>query len=185
MIVVIVSASIGLFAKSFSTSMLDGPPPVPPTPAPAAPYPKTQPCDRDPLKSSTTCNHTADIEARLNDLISKIPIEDVAALFSDGTRVHQVGVPKLGVPPYNWWSEALHGVSRCPYQNKTHGSHAGNCCITLEDGSIKCPTSFPAGITTGCALNKSLVHAIGTAIGMEARVASNAGLAGLTDYLDY
>jgi beta-D-xylosidase 4 len=155
------------------------PPPLP-TPAAAAPYPKTRPCDGDPLRGSITCDPTAEIENRLDDLISKIPVDDAPRLFSDGTRVYQVGVPKLGIPPYNWWSEALHGVSRCPYQKSTPSAHAGSCCVELKDGSKKCPTSFPAGITTGCSFNKSLMHSIGTAIGDEARAASNAGIAGLT-----
>ena len=56
---------------------------------------------------------------------------------------------------------------------------SGSCCAKFN-GEDKCPTSFPAGITTSCSFNKTLFRAIGTVVGEEARVMSNAGIAGLT-----
>jgi beta-D-xylosidase 4 len=40
----------------------------------------------------------------------------VIALFTDEELIHNSvhesdGVPRLGLPPYNWWSEASHGVA--------------------------------------------------------------------------
>jgi beta-glucosidase-like glycosyl hydrolase len=146
------------------------------------PYPYTQPCKSEPLKSSLACDHTADLDARIGSLISQIPKDELAALFIDKA----LGIPSLNIPPYNWWSEALHGVSRCPYQQggatPSPDAKPGDrgCCFADSTGVKKCPTSFPAGITTGCTFNKTLMRAIGTAVGTEARVASNAGQASLT-----
>jgi beta-D-xylosidase 4 len=171
------------FSCSGSPDPTPPPTPAPPTPVPLpAPYPVNKPCDKDPLKSSIVCDHTQDIDKRVEKLVSLIPIAELANLYSDET----VGVPSLNIPPYNWWSEALHGVSRCPYQQgsatpspDTKKGDSG-CCFTTSSGDKKCPTSFPAGITTGCSLNKTLMFAIGTAVGTEARAVSNAGQASLT-----
>ncbi len=46
-------------------------------------------------------------EARVHDLIARLTLEEKAALMSNSTP----GVPRLGIPKYDWWSEALHGVA--------------------------------------------------------------------------
>ncbi|KAL1197663.1 putative beta-D-xylosidase 5 [Cardamine amara subsp. amara] len=66
-------------------------------------------CDR---KAPTTakyglCNVSLSYEARAKDLVSRLSLtEKFQQLVNKST-----GVPRLGVPPYEWWSEALHGVS--------------------------------------------------------------------------
>lgn len=153
------------------------PPPPPPPPPPPQVYPKAQPCNMEPLKSAKVCDPTADLEDRVADVISRIPEEDLFTLYSDQSG----GVPSLNIPYYNWWSEALHGVSRCPYQGflPKNESTPEKCCV-LYQGAVKCPTSFPAGITSSASFNKTLFRAIGSAVGEEARVMSNAGIASLT-----
>jgi beta-glucosidase len=45
---------------------------------------------------------------RLADLLSRLTPEEKAAQL-----LHQApAIPRLGIPPYNWWSEGLHGVAR-------------------------------------------------------------------------
>lgn len=151
-------------------------PPPPPPPPPPMPYPRLKPCDMEPLKSSKTCDPTTDMEDRIADLIKQIPAADLPTLYSDESQ----GVSSLNIPFYNWWSEALHGVSRCPYQNFVNSSKAPKCCAVDGGGNTKCPTSFPAGITTSTSFNKTLFRAVGSAVGTEARVMSNAGIASLT-----
>jgi beta-glucosidase len=51
---------------------------------------------------------TLTIEARVNDLVSRMSI---------GEKISQMqhtapGIERLGIPAYNWWNEALHGVAR-------------------------------------------------------------------------
>jgi beta-glucosidase len=48
------------------------------------------------------------IEQRVNDLISRMtPEEKVSQMMNSAAAIE-----RLGVPAYNWWSEALHGVAR-------------------------------------------------------------------------
>jgi beta-glucosidase len=45
-------------------------------------------------------------DIRVDDLVSRMTLEEKASQV-----VHQAkAIPRLGVPAYNWWSEALHGV---------------------------------------------------------------------------
>ena len=46
-------------------------------------------------------------EARIHDLIARMTLEEKASMMENTTP----GVPRLGIPKYNWWSEALHGVA--------------------------------------------------------------------------
>ena len=48
------------------------------------------------------------VEARVADLVSRLSIEEKASLMMNGSA----GVPRLGIPKYDWWNEALHGVAR-------------------------------------------------------------------------
>jgi len=51
------------------------------------------------------------IEDRVNDLVSRLTIEEKAAQM-----VHTApAIPRLGIPAYNWWSEGLHGAAREGY----------------------------------------------------------------------
>ena len=51
-------------------------------------------------------NPALSIEVRVDDLISRMTLEERASQV-----VHQAkAIPRLGVPAYNWASEALHGV---------------------------------------------------------------------------
>ena len=49
-----------------------------------------------------------DFEARAKDLVGRLTLDEkVAQLMNDAPAI-----PRLGVPAYNWWNEALHGVAR-------------------------------------------------------------------------
>ena len=48
------------------------------------------------------------LDARVRDLVSRFTLEEKASQM-----LHEAAaVPRLGVPPYNWWNEGLHGVAR-------------------------------------------------------------------------
>ena len=48
------------------------------------------------------------IHERVDDLVARLDIVEKAALM-----LHEsAGISRLGVPPYNWWNEGLHGVAR-------------------------------------------------------------------------
>ncbi len=48
------------------------------------------------------------LDERVADLVSRLTLSEKA-----GQMVHDApAVPRLGIPAYNWWNEALHGVAR-------------------------------------------------------------------------
>src|SRR6185503_14005144 len=51
---------------------------------------------------------TRPIEERVNDLLGRMTIEEKISQM--GTQAP--AIERLGIPQYNWWSEALHGVAR-------------------------------------------------------------------------
>lgn len=48
------------------------------------------------------------LEERVNDLISRLTLEEKVQLMKHTSPA----IPSLGIPAYNWWNEALHGVAR-------------------------------------------------------------------------
>ena len=48
------------------------------------------------------------MEARVNDLLHQLTLPEKISLL--GYRSKEV--QRLGIPAYNWWNEALHGVAR-------------------------------------------------------------------------
>ncbi|XP_043687886.1 probable beta-D-xylosidase 2 [Telopea speciosissima] len=80
---------------------------------------------------------------------------------------HANGVSRVGLPSYEWWSEALHGVS-----NQGPGVQ-----FTKE---IPSATNFPTVILTAASFNQSLWKTIGQAVSTEARAMHNQGHGGLT-----
>lgn len=74
------------------------------------------------------------------------------------------GVPRLGLPPYGWWNEGLHGVSK-----------DGVATFNLTPGANwSYATSFPMPILTGAAFDDDLVYQIGQTVGKEGRAFANA-----------
>jgi beta-glucosidase len=48
------------------------------------------------------------IEARVDDLLGRLSLpEKIGQLMHDNPAIE-----RLGVPAYNWWNEACHGVGR-------------------------------------------------------------------------
>ena len=78
------------------------------------------------------------------------------------------GAPRLGLPPYLWWGEALHGVAGSPSVSFNRG-----------DGEFSSATSFANPITLAAAFDDDLVEKVATVISTEARAFSNEGRAGL------
>lgn len=53
-------------------------------------------------------NPNLTIGERTADLISRLTVEEKASLMLYNSQ----GIERLGIPAYNWWNEALHGVAR-------------------------------------------------------------------------
>lgn len=57
---------------------------------------------------STYKNTSLSPEERAELLVKELTLEEKVSLMMDGSRP----VERLGIKPYNWWNEALHGVAR-------------------------------------------------------------------------
>jgi beta-D-xylosidase 4 len=77
------------------------------------------------------------------------------------------GVPRLGLPKYQWWNEALHGVAQSPGVS------------FLNSGDFSYATSFPQPIIMGATFDDPLITAVGEVVSTEARAFNNYGRAGL------
>ena len=53
-------------------------------------------------------NPSLTAEQRAEDLLSRLTLEEKALLMMDASPA----IPRLGIPTFQWWSEALHGVGR-------------------------------------------------------------------------
>lgn len=53
-------------------------------------------------------NSSLDIDQRIADLLSRMTLEEKVAQMMNQTP----GIERLGITPYDWWNEALHGVAR-------------------------------------------------------------------------
>jgi beta-glucosidase len=81
-------------------------------------------------------------EARARDLVARLTLEEkIAQMMHDAPAIE-----RLGVPAYNWCSEALHGVAR-----------AGLATV------------FPQAIGLAATWDQALMHEVATAISDEAR----------------
>lgn len=83
---------------------------------------------------------------RAKELVSKMTLEEKASQL----RYDAPAIPRLGVPAYNWWNEALHGVAR--------------------EG---CATSFPQAIGMAAAFDAELMERVGDVIATEGRAKYN------------
>lgn len=57
-------------------------------------------------------NHKLPVEKRVNDVVSRLTLEEKVAQMLNATP----GIPRLGILPYEWWNEVLHGVARTPFK---------------------------------------------------------------------
>jgi beta-glucosidase len=51
------------------------------------------------------------IEKRVDDLVSRMTLEEKVSQMMNAAA----GIERLGIPEYDWWNEALHGVARAGY----------------------------------------------------------------------
>ena len=118
-------------------------------------------CKNGPLAGFPICDPMLPSRQRAADLVSRMNLTEKLARLTTGGAA----IPRLGLPHYEWWSEALHGVAGSP------GVHFG--------GELPAATSFPMPINLGATFNMSFVREMATVIATEARAFNNKGQAGL------
>lgn len=82
------------------------------------------------------------IDERVADLLGRLTPEEKVGQMMNQTPA----IPRLGIPPYDWWNEALHGVAR-----------AGNATV------------FPQAIALAATFNDAEVHRTFEMVSDEAR----------------
>jgi beta-glucosidase len=87
-------------------------------------------------------NPDLSVDLRVNDLVGRMTLDEKASQALHGSAA----IERLGVPEYNWWNEALHGVARA--------GHA---------------TVFPQAIGLAATWDTELMARVATAISDEAR----------------
>ncbi|MBI2513306.1 MAG: glycoside hydrolase family 3 C-terminal domain-containing protein [Opitutae bacterium] len=90
------------------------------------------------------------VEQRVEDLISRLTVQEKIPLLMMGNPA----IPRLGIPEYCWWNEALHGVAR--------------------NGTA---TVFPQAIALAATWNPALHRQIADVISTEARAKNNETIA--------
>ncbi|KAL2643286.1 hypothetical protein R1flu_010873 [Riccia fluitans] len=108
------------------------------------------------------CNTSSSFHERVKDLISRLDLDEKIEQLGNTAP----GLPRLGIPSYEWWQEALHGVANSPG-------------VTF-DGPIKAATSFPQPILTAASFNDTLFNSVAKVVSTEARAMYNSGQTGLT-----
>ncbi len=86
-------------------------------------------------------------EQRATDLLQRLTLEEKASLMQNASPA----IPRLGIRPYEWWNEALHGVAR-----------AGLATV------------FPQTIGMAASFNDSLLYKVFNAVSDEARAKNRA-----------
>jgi len=86
---------------------------------------------------------------RAKDLVGRLTLEEKIGLMNHPAH----GIPRLNIPAYNYWNEALHGVAR--------------------NGRA---TVFPQAIAMAATWDKDLIHQVATAISDEGRAKYHAAL---------
>ena len=89
------------------------------------------------------------IDQRVDDLIGRMTLQEKASQMVDAAS----DLPKLSIPKYGWWSEALHGVAR-----------AGKATI------------FPQAIGMAATFDSDLIFEVSSAISDEGRAMYNAAV---------
>ena len=87
-------------------------------------------------------NTNLPIEQRVNDLVSRMTVDEKISQLMDASPA----IDRLGVPEYNWWNEALHGVARAGYA-----------------------TVFPQSISIASSWDRQLIFDVANVISDEAR----------------
>ena len=106
-------------------------------------------------------NPALPIDQRADDLVSRMTLEEKASQLVNQSRA----IPRLDVPKYDWWSEALHGVA------------------------FGTATVFPEPIGLAASFDAPLIHDMAVVIGTEARAKHNmavrAGRRSIMEGLDF
>ena len=149
------NASCGDLGLEFVYSLSSCDPPL--KPASVCPgsggLPAGPACSQKASKKWPFCNSSLSEAERVADLVSRVALRDAGPLL---TARESSAIPSLGLPPFYWGTNAIHGVVN-------NAKCFGN----------RCPTTFPNAINLAATFNRSLVRGMGATIGREMRALAN------------
>ncbi|HTR28005.1 MAG TPA: glycoside hydrolase family 3 C-terminal domain-containing protein [Puia sp.] len=137
-------APIACLVLSARTTAQTAQPAPPPARSTAQPPQIETPAQAEPWK-----NPALPLEVRVRDLITRLTPEEKIYQMMNSTPA----IPRLHIPAYDWWNEALHGVARSGVA-----------------------TIFPQPIGMAATFDDSLVRQVADAISDEARAMYNASV---------
>ena len=120
-------------------------------------------CENGMLAGTPICDATLPYMARARWIVSKMNVTEKVLRLQNSSP----GIDRLGLPAYEWWSEALHGVAWSPGVS------------FARSGNFSCATSFPEPIGLGATFNRQLVYEAAMTTSTEGRAFSNNHWAGL------
>ena len=91
-------------------------------------------------------NPSLPIQTRVDDLVSRMTLDEKVSQMMNGAAA----IERLGIPEYEWWNEALHGVARAGYA-----------------------TVFPQAIGLAATWNTDLMFEVADVVSTEARAKHN------------
>ena len=116
----------------------------------------------EPSSALPYLNPSLPTNERVDDLVGRMTLEEKASQLVNQARA----IPRLQVPAYDWWSEALHGVA-----------NAGTATV------------FPEPIGLAATFDAPLIHDMAVVIGTEGRAkhdqAARAGHSNIMEGLDF
>ncbi|KAI9655956.1 MAG: hypothetical protein M1821_005017 [Bathelium mastoideum] len=122
-------------------------------------------CSLSPLCANKVCDTSLSVADRVAGLIASLTLDEKVNNLVNSAA----GSLRLGLLPYQWWSEGLHGVADSP-----------GVSFNFPNGSeFSYATSFPMPILMSAAFDDPLINAVASIVGKEARAFGNNGHAGL------
>ena len=124
-------------------------------------------CSQAASRGWAFCNTSLSLEARVADLVGRLSMAEAGGLL---TARQSPRIDRLGVPPFYWGTNAIHGVR-------------GNACAG-SGAEQRCATTFPQALNLGSTWNRTLMRGVGRTIGREMRALANLNISadGLTSW---
>eukprot|EP00977_Amphora_coffeiformis_P012848 scaffold3255_cov158-Amphora_coffeaeformis.AAC.7 len=91
-------------------------------------------CTQDDVKDLPFCDTTLDVDNRVEDLLRRIPVECQISMMGETAA----GYDPLYLPPYQWWTEGLHGVMQETCFGASSNSGTASSCATI----FPCPSTL-------------------------------------------
>ena len=99
-------------------------------------------------------------DERARDLLSRLTLDEKISMMTN----HSPAIERLGIPEYNWWSEALHGVGRAG--TATVFPQAIALAATFDDGAVA-EVFWPAVQQYDAYQEIVEEHELGVAVGLD------------------